>query len=189
MPKTRPAATSTVHQLKVTLRHIRPPIWRRLQVPSDWTLGQLHRALQVSLGWTNSHLHQFDIDSTYYGDPEMDQELELHDERGVRLQDVAPAAKTKFIYEYDFGDGWEHQIVVEKVLPAEPASRHPLLLAGKRASPPEDCGGPWGYEELLAILANPKHKEHKAMRAWLGGTFDAEAFDLAETNKRVQAVR
>jgi hypothetical protein len=107
----------------------------------------------------------------------------------VRLQDVAPAAKTKFIYEYDFGDGWEHQVVVEKVLPAEPGLRYPVLLAGKRACPPEDCGGPWGYEELLAILANPKHKEHKAMRAWLGGPFDAEAFDLAEANGLVQAVK
>ncbi|HZS42076.1 MAG TPA: plasmid pRiA4b ORF-3 family protein [Polyangia bacterium] len=180
----------TVHQLKVTLRTIRPAIWRRLQVRSEIKLGKLHLVLQDALGWTNSHLHQFVIDGVRYGMKTDDGRFEkdLLDENRVKLDAVADE-KQRFSYEYDFGDGWEHEILVERVLPASPIVRYPVCLAGKRTCPPEDCGGPYGYHDLLAALADKKHERHAELLEWLGGPFDAERFDLDETNRALHSPR
>ncbi len=186
----RASATPTsVHQLKVTLLGIRPPIWRRIQVPSGVTLAKLHDIIQLGMGWHHSHLHQFQAGDTFYGDPTTLAELDVRSERSARLNQVAPSKGSRLRYEYDFGDSWEHEVLVEAVLPAGSGVRYPICLTGRRACPPEDCGGIWGYDELLAILRDPAHEEHESMVEWLGEPFDPEAFNLEEVNRRLAAVR
>ncbi len=146
--KLQPALSDQILRLKVTLRDVKVPIWRTVQVPGEVTLRQLHEILQLTMGWQNSHLHEFRVDGVSYGEPSADSDLELKDDRRFRLSRVAPKAGARVTYLYDFGDGWEHDIVVEKILPPEPRLRYPLCLAGRGACPPEDVGGPWGYEEL-----------------------------------------
>ncbi len=177
------ASSKRVHQLKVVLRGARPPIWRRLQVPSDITLAELHRVVQVAMGWQDYHLHQFEIAGVTYGvDDGEGWGPAPEDERRTRLDRVADTG-TRFAYEYDFGDSWEHAIMVEEVLDAEEATAYPVCIAGKRACPPEDCGGVWGYEEFLAAVADPNHEEHDALLEWAGGQFDPELLDLAAVNR------
>jgi hypothetical protein len=181
---TKKAASKEIYQLKITLTGIKPPIWRRVQVPADLTLAKLHDVIQVVMGWTNAHLHQFIIDGTYYGlrDPDFGLD-DVEDERKVKLNQVVRGEKAKFTYEYDFGDSWEHALVVEKVLPPESGVKYPVCVEGKRNCPPEDCGGIWGYEEILEVLQNPKHPEYEERLEWLGGEYDPEAFDVAEVNR------
>ena len=180
-----PAAPASVHQLKVTLRGIRPPIWRRLRVPSDATLAKLHGFLQAAMGWEDAHLHRFRVGGTSYGDRGVLGGVVDRGERTARLGQVAPSDQGTLRYDYDFGDGWEHLIVVEAVLVPEPGVRYPVCVAGKRACPPEDCGGPWGYGALLAAIGDPGHPAHADRLAWLGGRFDPEAFDIADVNRRL----
>jgi len=174
----------TVHQLKITLLEVDPPIWRRVLVPSELTLGDLNFILQAAMGWTNSHLHQLTIDGIEYSDPRFEMD-EAEDEFGVTLAGVAPAERLRFNLLYDFGDGWDHEVVVEKILPRESGQRLPCCLAGERARPPEDCGGPFGYQDLLEVIRDPAHEEHEGMLEWVGEDFDPEAFDLAALNKRL----
>jgi len=174
---------ATTYQLHVTLLHIDPPIWRRLRVPGELSLAELHRVLQISMGWTESHLHQFELGKRLYGVPDgEDWGLRVIDERTVRLSEIA-RAKSKLIYEYDFGDGWRHEIRVERVESAtEPELR---CIDGARACPPEDVGGPGGYEGLLAAMANPDDSEHQELLEWVDPSFDSEAFDLAAIQARL----
>jgi Plasmid pRiA4b ORF-3-like protein len=183
------ATTATVYQLKVTLRHVRPPIWRRLRVPGAVALGRLHHALQIALGWTDSHLHQFRVGDAGYGmpDPHDDWGTGTIDESNVRLEQVAKV-RAKLIYEYDFGDGWEHDVLVEAVEPATDRDVLPVCLDGRRACPPEDCGGPHGYANLLESLADPKHPDHDDMKEWIGPDFAAEHFDLEQVNEELRAL-
>ena len=178
-----------VYQLKVTLKDSKPPIWRRIQVTSNISLAKLHQILQTVMGWTDSHLHQFVAGQTYYGTPAPEFDFEVKDERRVKLSQVAPDVKKKIVYEYDFGDSWEHEIVVEKVLEPEPRVHYPICLAGKRACPPEDCGGVWGYETFLEAIRDPRHPEHEEMLEWIGGSFDPEEFDLEAINQDLQSMR
>lgn len=171
----------TTHKLKITLRGVTPKIWRRVLVPSEVNLGDLNLILQAAMGWTNSHLHLFVIGGTQYSDPEFELD-DAEDEFAVTLAEVAPAERRRFSLLYDFGDGWDHDVLVEKVLPREADQRLPCCLAGERSGPPEDCGGPFGYRDLLDIIRNPKHEEHNVMLEWVGESFDPEAFDLAELN-------
>jgi hypothetical protein len=150
------------------------------------TLLKLHRILQEVMGWYDSHLHQFLIGGDYYATRSLEWDgfgPPVISERSTRLEDVISGQKMKFRYEYDFGDGWEHEILVEKVLPPEDGVRYPVCIAGARACPPEDCGGPPGYANLLEIIMDPKHGEYESTLEWLGGDFDPEAFDLKKTNK------
>jgi hypothetical protein len=188
MPVKKKSVEKRVYQLKVTLRDIRPPIWRRIQVISDITLFDLHGILQTVMGWTNSHLHEFDVFGDPYGDPAV-MEGEVPDERKVTLGKLITGEKEKFHYLYDFGDSWEHEILVEKILPLESGTTYPICLKGKRACPPEDCGGPPGYEELLDALNDPSHPDHEDMFDWLPGDFDSEKFDVEEVNKRLRGSR
>jgi hypothetical protein len=176
---------ASVHQRKVTLLHLSPPVWRRLAVPSDMPLGALHYVLQLAMGWTDSHLHHFRVGKTTYGDPEMLEELGDADEWDASLADVAPRRGSRLRYTYDYGDNWEHDIVVEQVGPPMPDVRYPVCVTGERAGPPDDCGGVWGYADLLKALADPNHPEHDWMREWAGGPIDPEVFDLDEVNKRL----
>lgn len=187
-----------LYQLKVTLKRSKPAIWRRVVVRGDMTLDLLHDVMQMAMGWTDSHLHQFSTGAGFgarasYGQPDPDFDdmgSETRDERRYTVADLAPAAKRKFVYEYDFGDSWEHDVQAEKILPPDPAFKHPICLAGANACPPEDCGGIHGYYSFLGILADPKHPEHKDMKAWIGGNFDREAFSVEGVNallKRLKA--
>jgi hypothetical protein len=169
-----------VYQLKVSLKYFRPTIWRRIEVPSDLTLGELHMVLQAAMGWTNSHLHQFMVGKTYYSEPEFDEtgELNFKDERKVRVSTVLSTSKRKIRYEYDFGDSWEHEIVLEKSLPRDLTVKYPRCTGGARACPPEDCGGVGGYADFLEAIANPDHEEHDECLEWIGGEFDPDKFDV-----------
>ena len=175
----------TIYQLKVTIRDIRPPIWRRVLVESSTTLSQLHLIIQAAMGWYNCHLHSFSIQGIEYGQPEPDYGLELRDENKAKLANLIKQEKAKFFYTYDFGDSWEHTILVEKILPKKPKVSYPLCIKAKRACPPESCGGAWGYMEFLEAIQNPTHPEHESYLEWVGGSFDSEFCDLEEVNQRL----
>ena len=183
--------SSTLYELKITLRGSEPPIWRRLQVPSSIKLHRLHEVFQVAMGWTDSHLHQFVDPPKVYSVPSEEDypSVERLDERRFRLADLARHEKASFLYEYDFGDGWEHGVVVEKIVFAGLEKKSAVCLAGEKACPPEDCGGIWGYYELLEALNNPKHESHQEMLDWLGEPFDPDRFDLQEVNAILRGLK
>lgn len=178
-----------VYQIKVTLEDSQPPIWRRFQVPGDARMSKLHRVLQVVMGWTNSHLHQFVIDGKYCGVPDPEFEKPIIDEKKVLLSQLVNQEADKFIYEYDFGDNWTHELLVEKIGPPEPVSRYPICLTGERACPPEDCGGLFGYYANLKIIKDPQHPQHDEIVRWMGGGFDPEKFDLEAVNRALRKIR
>jgi DNA invertase Pin-like site-specific DNA recombinase len=181
----------SIYQLKITLKDVRPPIWRRVQVPSDVTLGHLHWVIQFSMGWTNSHLHSFSIRGVDYGMlmPELGfDEMGLQDEQPVKLNTVIPGERFKFSYLYDFGDSWEHEILVEKVLEPEAGIDYPICIKAKRACPPEDCGGTWGYQEFVEAIQDPEHPEHDEMLEWVGGAFDPEDAEFDEINPLLKMI-
>jgi len=193
-PGTAPAksARGIVYQLKITLNDIRPPIWRRLLV-KDSTLADLHDLTQTSLGWDDYHLHLFEIGDEQYGDPDQWKpdpwdEQEVANERKVKLSHLVKQGIKKFRYVYDLGDSWRHTIQVEKTQPAEPGVKYPRCIDGKRAGPPEDCGGPWGYADFVEAIQNPKHKRHEELSEWFGGGFDPEEFNLEAVNGDLQEV-
>jgi hypothetical protein len=164
--------TNPVYQLKVTLRDSKPPIWRKLLVLDSTTLYKLHQIIQVAMGWTDSHLHQFIIENKRYSIPSPEDWEPVIDERRTHLNQVIPSEKFKFVYVYDFGDSWEHEILVEKILPSELGVKYPLCIKGKRACPPEDVGGIWGYDSFLEAMGDPSHKEYDFYLEWWGGEFD-----------------
>lgn len=189
MAPRKQSTSQSIYQLKITLKDFRPPIWRRVQVTSDTTLGKLHQIIQESMGWTNSHLHAFSIQGVEYGQPQPEYDFNVQNERTVKLSSVVTGEKFKFLYTYDMGDSWEHEILVEKVLSADPQMRYPVCLTGKRACPPEDCGGVWGYAEFLEAIQHSDHPEHESMLDWIGGEFDPEFFDLDEVNRLLKLLR
>ncbi|GDY10753.1 hypothetical protein LBMAG52_42410 [Planctomycetia bacterium] len=179
-------------QFKITLLDIRPAIWRRIQIP-DCTLADLHEYIQAALGWQNCHLHLFEIDGERYSQPSPDcddYELDFKDESGILISKLLTKSgeRTKWIYEYDFGDGWRHEILFEGCPTKDPKLKHPLCLEGKRACPPEDCGGPGSYANLLEVIGNPKHEEHGEMLGWIG-PFDPEAFDAKKVTREMRKVK
>ncbi len=174
------AGTAKAFQLKVTLRDIKPPIWRRVLVDGSATLDEVHDVIQAAFGWWNSHLHEFRIGGRDYGAPDPDWDMsQVLDETRYRLDKLA-AEGDKFRYVYDFGDDWDHDVHVEKVLARSEVDEVPACIAGRRACPPEDCGGTWGYEEFLVAIADPSHERHAELVEWNGGDFDPEAFDPSE---------
>lgn len=191
MAPTKPSIQAPIYQIKVTLDHSQPPIWRRILVPSDITLARLHRILQAVMGWEDCHLHQFIVGQTYYGvpDPDYGGWVEMRDEKRVKLNQIVPGEGFKFRYEYDFGDSWMHTLRVEKVLAPEPGQQYPACIKGKRACPPEDVGGIWGYYGFLEAIQDPDHLEHEDYLTWVGGEFDPEAFDLDEVNAVLRTLR
>ncbi len=183
VPASLDVTDGSVYQLKVSLKHAKPPIWRRLLVPSDIELNELHGVIQAAFEWTNSHLHQFVDGRTSY-QPEAEEDefpwMRTVDSAGVHLSDLLRKEKDKIVYEYDFGDSWEHEMLLEKVLPADPNQALPLCIKGKRACPPDDCGGIYGYYQMLETLADPNSEEAEELLAWIGGPINPEAFDLDE---------
>jgi len=181
-----PEPGDPVLQVKITLAGVaEPPVWRRLLLPAGIRLDRLHEVIQAAMGWDNHHLHVFADGQANYGRP--DPELGYRDERKVTLHELARGQSGRIRYTYDFGDDWEHDVVVEQVLAAELGLRYPVCLAGEGACPPEDCGGAWGYAHLREILADPADDEHDDMLAWLvlakGAEFDAHSFDVDQVNQ------
>ncbi|MCA0374251.1 MAG: plasmid pRiA4b ORF-3 family protein [Gemmatimonadetes bacterium] len=172
-------------RLKLTLRHIRPPVWRRIEVRADVTLAALHQVLQAAMGWTDSHLHLYRHDERLYGVPDPEFGVRILNERSVRVGQLLTVVKDRLEYTYDFGDGWEHTIVLEAIGEAMPGVRYPRVLGGKRACPPEDVGGPFAYDDFLEALTDPAHDDHAWRTEWIGGAFDAEHFDVHEADANV----
>lgn len=172
-----------IYQFKITLKDIKPPIWRRIQVPETYTFWDLHIAIQDAMGWEDYHLHQFDIIDGLTGIKVTfaipDDEYEFTDELPSWEHKIAKQLiPNKTInYTYDFGDCWEHAVKLEKILPRQADTDYPTCTAGRRACPPEDCGGVWGYVDFLDVINDPSDEEHDAMIEWIGGKFDPEDFN------------
>lgn len=185
------AKAGTLFQLKITLLDIEPPIWRRIET-LDCTLDALHDVLQVVVGWENCHLHRFDINGQTFGDPDLFEEdfleCDMRDSLKTKLSQIVPkdGKRCQFIYEYDFGDGWRHEIVFEGNPSVEPGVIYPTCLEGERRCPPEDVGGTGGYQEYLEALADPSHENHKDFLQWRG-KFDPTFFDLNQVQKQLHS--
>lgn len=192
-PKTRRQPSTKkelICQFKITLLDIEPAIWRRIQV-EDGTLDDLHEHIQSAMGWTNSHLHRFEIKGERYGDPELlddgYEDFQCVDSTTTVLSKLLPKSGERFpfLYEYDFGDGWRHEILFEGYPEFDRQISYPVCVEGEQACPPEDVGGPWGYPEYLAALADPTHEEHEDNLEW-NGPFDPAAFSTAEATERMR---
>ncbi len=183
-----PMKNFQIYQIKVTLNETHPPIWRRILVPSNTNLLKLHDILQIVMGWEGYHLHMFKIQGFIYGDPEDDEfgDFGTIDEAKYKLSQVIGSEGQRFSYEYDFGDSWDHILLVEKIISPPESVHYPTCLKGKRACPPEDVGGVWGYEHFLEAIADPNHPEHEEYLEWAGGEFDPEAFDIQKVNVRLR---
>lgn len=179
--------TKKVYQIQVALKGFKPKIWRRLLIPSDLLLSDFHKIIQTSIGWTNSHLHQFIKNRTFYTkrmpDDDLWNEMNNVDYKKIKISDLLKKEKEKIVYEYDFGDSWEHDVILEKILPLDDKINYPVCLKGKMNCPPEDCGGIYGYSEMLEILKQPDHEEYESYIEWLGGEFDPEYFDKDKVNE------
>ncbi|WP_062111228.1 plasmid pRiA4b ORF-3 family protein [Collimonas pratensis] len=181
--------STNYYSLRLELTRIEPLIWRRLLVPVTITLPKLHRAIQGAMGWTNSHLHLFHIGDELYGEPDPYGEMLLIDQKGIKLSSVLAGSVREFVYEYDFGDGWIHRVVVENLQEAHPAWSGSLCVAGQRACPPEDVGGIYGYGEFVDAIADSKREQHVDMLRWVGGAFDPEGFDINSANLRIRRLK
>ncbi|MFQ6613634.1 MAG: plasmid pRiA4b ORF-3 family protein [Fidelibacterota bacterium] len=182
--------TKKTYQIQIALRRSKPKIWRRLLVPSDLLLPDFHKVIQTSMGWTNSHLHQFIKDRTFYRE-KLDEdyfwgEMNEVDYSTIKISDLLKKEHDKIVYEYDFGDSWEHDIILEKIENDGVDKNIPICLTGKNQCPPEDCGGIWGYYRLLEILKHPDHEEYEEYLEWLGGEFDPKYFDKNAINEKLK---
>ncbi|HEX9198415.1 MAG TPA: plasmid pRiA4b ORF-3 family protein [Acidobacteriaceae bacterium] len=182
-----------IYQLKVTLRFTNPPIWRRLLVPATLTLAQLHDVLQTAMGWDNGHMHEFRIGDRHFGTPDPEDQFmgvpPVESERVARLSNVLQKPRAKVTYTYDFGDGWEHSIVLEKRLVADPEASYPVCTDGQLACPPEDCGGIPGYYGLIEAIADPGHERHEEMTEWVGEDFNPQALSVENVNRMLSPTR
>jgi len=193
LPAKRPrsAPPAPIYQVKVSLRDSKPPIWRRLEVPADASLATLHRVIQVAFGWGNDHLHIFETPYGEFGAIDADQGV--RPERSATLEQVAPEEGDTVLYTYDLGDNWEHDVLVECIVDRDDTVAYPRCTGGRRAGPPEDCGGIWGYEQLLGVLADPSHPDHDDQLEWLGledpGDLDPARFDADEITRALVRLR
>ncbi len=182
--------TKKIYQLQIELKGSKPGIWRRLHVPSEMPLADFHKVLQTTMGWTNSHLHQFIKNRVFYtermpGDDLWD-EMNNVDYKKMKISDLLHKENDNVVYEYDFGDGWEHDIVLEQILAVEEDRFYPACIGGRMNCPPEDCGGISGYIKMLSILEQPDHKEYESYITWLGGKFNPEYYNVELVNKLLQ---
>lgn len=193
MPATRTVEPRReIYQIRATLLGTEPPIWRRLLVPAEMTLQRLHDVLQRSMGWQDYHLHEFKIGRQRFGTRDPMERLHgtvtVFSERTHHLFEVLGTAR-KALYNYDFGDDWQLEVVVEKRIAPEPGWDYPACIAGERKAPPEDCGGVFGFYNLLEAINDPEHEEHEQLSEWLGGGFDPEAFSVDEVNRRLAGLQ
>ncbi len=176
-------------QLKITLKGSKPPIWRRVLIKDTITFKDLHHIIQDAMGWYNCHLYEFDLWGFSIGMPYEGSFDEIEDASKIKIKKHLNSPGMKFTYTYDFGDDWEHLITVEKIEPITKGEQLPVCIKGKGNCPPEDCGGIWGYYELLETIKDKKHPDHEDMLEWLGGSFDPNEFNIEEINgmlKRLQ---
>lgn len=175
-------------RVTITIADIAPPIWRTLLVPESFNFAQMHELIQAAFGWTDSHLHHFILGGLVVGAPEFDDEGKTLEAEDIRLSQLLLHAldDPKILYEYDFGDSWRHWIAFERMVAVVKAEPYPQLIDGARARPPEDVGGPPGYQEFLEAWRDPKHEDHKANRTWAGRSFDPEAFDIEKIQKAIR---
>ncbi len=177
--------TPKVYQIKINLKGSNPNIWRRLIVPSDMMLDEFHFVIQNAMGWENSHLYSFSQGGKLLNQSDFNYFVEKEEEGDeLELRDVLKKEKDHLTYEYDFGDSWQHKVLLEKILPEIPDFRIPTCIKGKRACPPEDCGGVWRYKSMLEILKDPSNEEYEDVFEWLGDDFDPERFDIEAVNER-----
>jgi hypothetical protein len=176
-------------QLRITLAEVKPAVWRRIVIPANYTFWDLHVAIQDAMGWLDCHLHLFRLRDPVIGRPVeigIPNEYAFEDDPEslagweVRVAAYLCRVGARAHYEYDFGDGWVHEVKLEAFGPRQKGVKYPQCIGGKRACPPEDCGGPWGYAELLETIANPADSEYESTLEWLGGAFDPAAFDPAQ---------
>ncbi len=186
-------APQKIYQLKITLTGTRPPIWRRILVPDTMRLDQLHDAIQAVFGWFNYHLHEFESGRQRYGKPDPETDVEGYppaiNERKVVLSQVMRSPRARLKYTYDFGDDWEHAIVLEKTLAPDPELSYPACIGGKMRCPPEDCGGIPGFHNFLKIMGSPEHPEHSEMLEWAGRSFDRNDFSVAEADSALRPTK
>lgn len=183
------STTGRIYTLRIEIEEIEPLIWRRLHVAASITLPRLHSVLQVVMGWTDSHLHSFEIGDREYSNAEELDEVNMLDEKGRKLESLLGGTIREFGYQYDFGDSWEHRIVVESIAAPKADWLYPLCVSGERACPPEDVGGSGGYQDFLDTIAKPDHEEHESMLVWIGGAFDPEGFDINSVNRELRRLR
>lgn len=178
---------SKIYQLKITLKHIKPAIWRRIEVLPDIRLDELGQTILMAMGWYGGHLMCFEFDRTeYHFDHESVSDLGGKLMSKTRLDKCLSRESQKGLFTYDFGDNWEHEVLLEKIRAPEPGAQYPCCTAGKRNCPPEDCGGPWGYADILEALKDPDNPEYNEMLEWVGSDYDPEAFDLQGANERMR---
>jgi hypothetical protein len=171
-----------IARVYLTVLEADPAIWRRIEVPADATLEGLHDVIQVVMGWQGYHLHHFQIGDVMYGRV-MPEDPERADGRKVKLAGLGNDGVRMLEYVYDYGDDWHCAVVLEAFAAARPGVAYPRLVDGARRGPPEDVGGPWGYVDFLAAIADPRHERHAELSDWIGGAFDPDAFDLAAMNR------
>ncbi len=194
VPKARPKVKKDenqdrVYQLRISLIGSKPEIWRRILVSGNTTLAKLHGIIQILIGWEDDHLHEFVIAGVHYTMPLPDDLVPSQDEKRFRLYEVAAKEGLKFLYTYDFGDDWEHEIMVDKILEEDKRFvGKPVCIGGENAGPPEDIGGILGYLETLKAIKNPRHPEHEELKEWLG-EFDPKAFDIDLVNRILSRMR
>lgn len=179
--------------VKITIKDIRPPVWRRVRVPGNVTFLRLHEIIQDVFGWTDSHLHEFIVDGVHYGNPnhyeDFGPDFKYFNEDRSILERVVRRTGKRLSYVYDFGDDWWHEILVEKLEAAGPGDTKLVCVGGRRHCPPDDCGGPWGYAEFLKAIRDPEHESHEELLEWAGGEFDPEEFNLETANRALAVER
>lgn len=176
-------------QIKISLSDVDPPVWRRLLLSSSTDLAELHRIIQIAMGWSDSRLHQFTADHQQFGVPDTEFGNSINPERGKRIGSLLKHENQWMTYEYDFGDGWEHVVTLEKILPYQPGDAGPSCIDGRGGSPPEDVGGAWGYREFLEAYRDNGHPDHQDKVEWIGQDFDPDHFDIADVNGKLKEMR
>ena len=180
------ARIKQILQFRLTLMEVRPTAWRRIQVPADCSLARLHKVIQAVMGWQDYHLHEFTVAGRPYGDPKVNEDNRVLDDRMIRLQNLDLAIGDRIEYVYDFGDNWQHVLVLEDQMPPDAEAVYPMCVGGECSTPPEDVGGVSGYEEFLEALFDPDHEEHEHMKAWVGRPFDPRDFSVTQVNERLR---
>ena len=175
-----------IYRLRIELIGSRPTIWRKFYVPKRILLPDLHNVIQSVMGWEDAHLHQFIHNGKFYGIPDPYGELGISDHGNIKLSELLAKKNDKLIYEYDFGDGWQHRITLEAIGADRELPQLPYCEKGKMACPPEDCGGIPGYENLVRTISNPKDEEYESTMMWLGRQYDPKMFDSDMVNRKLE---
>lgn len=179
-----------IARIRIGLAEIRPEIWRRVEAPLALSLKGLHDVIQAAMGWLDYHLFEFRIGDRLYGipEPDWDGERQVKDAKNIKLAALVAEGIDRFDYVYDFGDDWLHCLAIEAIIPADPKLKYPRFVDGARSAPPEDVGGPHGYQNFLQAIANPRHPDHRDLTEWSGGFFEPDEFDEFDARRSVAAI-